>query len=171
MNEQNTQALRRSIAEFHLPRYRELPDVGLYLDQVVKYINRYVLLDSDKLTPSMVSNYVKKKLIPGPNKKSYGPDSIAYLMFVVYTKIVVPLSDIHFMIGVQQDSYQLSVAYDYFCDEFENLLQFAFGLRTEPEHVGHDDTDEKTLMRAALLSIAHKVYLEKYIQLLREAGK
>ena len=28
------------IERFHMPRYHDLPDVGLYLDQTVKYINR-----------------------------------------------------------------------------------------------------------------------------------
>ena len=31
------------ISEFRMPRYREIPDVGLYLDQTVKYMNRYLV--------------------------------------------------------------------------------------------------------------------------------
>ena len=29
--------------EFNLPKYNEIPDVGLYLDQVVKYINSFFI--------------------------------------------------------------------------------------------------------------------------------
>ena len=36
------------IEQFRLPRYREIPDVGLYLDQTVKYVNRYLALQRTK---------------------------------------------------------------------------------------------------------------------------
>ena len=46
-----------SIELFRMPRYREIPDVGLYLDQTVKYINRFLApLGCEEITPSMVSN-------------------------------------------------------------------------------------------------------------------
>lgn len=160
--------LAEPIRTFRLPRYHELPDVGLYLDQVVRYVNRYILLKENELTLSMVSNYVKQKLIPGPVKKSYGAESIAYLIFMAYAKMVVPLGDIRFMISVQQDSYSLAVAYDYFCAEFENLLQSVYGVKKAEEQVGHDHTQQKALLRSALLSVTHKIYLEQYIELLRK---
>lgn len=166
MKESIKEKLAEPIRNFHLPRYRELPDVGLYLEQVVRYVNRYMILDGNELTPSMVSNYVKQKLIPGPVKKSYGAESIAYLLFLAYTKMVVPLGDIHFMIDIQKNSYGIAVAYDYFCDEFENLLQFVYGVREQPAKVGKDNTEEKELMRSALLSVAHKIFLEQYIRIL-----
>ena len=154
MNEEYRRQLAEYVAEFHLPRYRELPDIGLHLEQVTRYASRYV---PSQLTGSMVSNYVKQKLIPGPDKKSYGPETIAYLIFVAYVKAVVSMDDIRLLMDVQRDSYSLSVAYDYFCDEFENLLQFVCGLKQMPDRVGHDDTAEKELLRTALLSITYKV--------------
>ena len=49
------------ISEFRMPRYREIPDVGLYLDQTVKYMNRYLApLGCMEITTSMVSNYVRR---------------------------------------------------------------------------------------------------------------
>ena len=168
MKESIKEKLAEPIQSFRLPRYRELPDVGLYLEQVVRYVNRYMILNGNELTPSMVSNYVEQKLIPGPVKKSYGADAIAYLLFLSYTKMVVPLGDIHFMIDIQKDSYGLAVAYDYFCEEFENLLQYVYGIRANPVRVGSDDTEEKELMRSALLSVAHKIFLEQYIRILHD---
>ena len=48
-------------AGFALPRYAELPQVGLYLDQTVQYVNGcFRTFCGVELTPSMVSNYVKK---------------------------------------------------------------------------------------------------------------
>ncbi len=168
MREKIKQQMGEAIRDFHLPRYKELPDMGLYLEQVVRYVNRYMILDCHEMTSSMVSNYVKQKLIPGPEKKAYGAASIAYLLFLSYTKMVIPLGDIHFMIDVQQNSYDLGIAYDYFCEEFENLLRYVYGLKESPDTVGKDDTQEKELLRSALFSAIHKIYLEQYIQLLHE---
>lgn len=44
------------IAAFRLPRYAQIPEVGLYLEQVVRYINaRLAPLGEPELTGSMVS--------------------------------------------------------------------------------------------------------------------
>ena len=143
-------------------------DVGLYLEQVVRYVNRYIVMEENELTPSMVSNYVKQKLIPGPVKKSYTADSIAYLLFMAYTKTVIPLGDIRFMMGVQKETYDLQVAYDYFCAEFENLIQYVYGIKEKEDEIGYDDTEQKELLRSALLSVTYKIYLEQYVKFLRE---
>ena len=166
------QEIKKKLAEtmktFRLPRYHELPDVGLYLEQVVRYVNRYIIMEENELTPSMVSNYVKQKLIPGPVKKSYTADSIAYLLFMASTKTVIPLGDIRFMMGVQKETYDLQVDYYYFCAEFENLIQYVYGLKEKEDEIGYDDTEQKELLRSALLSVTYKIYLEQYVKFLRE---
>lgn len=66
------------IAAFRLPRYAQIPEVGLYLEQVVRYINaRLAPLGEPELTGSMVSNYVKQKLVPAPQKAVYSRTSCA----------------------------------------------------------------------------------------------
>ena len=75
------------ISEFRMPRYREIPDVGLYLDQTVKYMNRYLApLGCMEITTSMVSNYVKKGYISNPVRKQYSAEQIAYLLFIAVAK-------------------------------------------------------------------------------------
>lgn len=165
MNEEYRRQLAEYVAEFRLPRYRELPDIGLHLEQVTRYASRYV---PSQLTGSMVSNYVKQKLIPGPVKKCYFQESIAYLIFLSYIKTVIPLEDIRLMMEVQKSSYELRVAYDYFCDELENLLQYVCGLRETPAVIGSSRSQEKELLRTALLSITYKIYLDQYLRLIRE---
>ena len=164
MNEEYRRQLAEYVADFHLPRYRELPDIGLHLEQVTRYASRYV---PSPLTGSMVSNYVKQKLIPGPVKKSYYQESLAYLIFLSYIKAVMPLEDIRLMMEVQKSSYELQVAYDYFCDEIENLLQYVCGLRETPAVIGSTQSQEKELLRTALLSITYKIYLDEYLRLFR----
>ena len=62
--------LADAIRSMHLPRYEELPNGGLYLEQTVQYINGCIApLGCSQLTGSMVSNYVKQGVFPGPVKK------------------------------------------------------------------------------------------------------
>lgn len=154
-------------SDFHLPRYRELPDFGLHLEQVTRYVDRYA---PGTITGSMVSNYVKQKLVPGPVKKSYPRETLAYLMFVSFIKTVMSMEDIRLMIDIQCNSYSLQIAYDYFCDEFENLLQYVCGLKDAPDLIGRSRSAEKELLRNALLSITYKVYLDLYLKLVREGA-
>lgn len=52
-------------AGFALPRYADLPQMGLYLDQTVQYVNSYFrTFCGVELTSSMVSNYVKRVFCP-----------------------------------------------------------------------------------------------------------
>ena len=93
------------IEDFRLPRYREIPNVGLYLDQTVKYINSYLApLGNMEITASMVSNYVKKGYIRNPVRKQYSAEQIAYLMAMAVVKNVVPMENIALMFDMQKRS-------------------------------------------------------------------
>ena len=64
MNQEMKRRVTACAAGFSLPRYRELPSVGLYLDQTVQLVNScFRGFPGVELTPSMVSNYVKKGVI------------------------------------------------------------------------------------------------------------
>ena len=157
--------LADSLREFRLPRYAEIPNVGLYLEQATKYICEYLEpLGEYTLTPSMISNYVKKGLIANPVKKQYCRDQIAYLFFIAVAKSVLSLDALTGFIKVQQQTYSLPKAYDYFCDEFENLLQFTFDLKDTMESVGEDTSDEKRLLYTCIVAAVQKVYLEKCLE-------
>ena len=161
-----------SIERFRLPRYDEIPDVGLYLDQTVKYINRYLEpLGCIEITASMVSNYVKKGLIPAPVKKQYFPEQISYLFFVALAKNLTSMENIDLLISVQRATYTLPVAYDYMCGELENMLFYFFGLKDSPEEVGETDSDEKNLLRGLIMSAANVIYLNNYIEYVRRQNQ
>lgn len=74
-------------AGFALPRYADLPQMGLYLDQTVQYVNSYFrTFCGVELTSSMVSNYVKKGILSHPVRKKYARDQIASLMYIAVSK-------------------------------------------------------------------------------------
>ena len=62
--------------KFELASYEKLPDIDLYMDQMITYLERqlntFSLSSLDKqITSSMINNYVKGDCIPSPNAKKY----------------------------------------------------------------------------------------------------
>lgn len=173
MKQEHKASIKDSVVGFHLPRYQEIPNVGLYLEQTTKYIEEYLEPFHDiTITGSMISNYVKKGLIANPIKKQYYRDQIAYLMFIAYAKSVLSLENIRMLIAMQKSSYGAQRAYDYFCDEFENILQFVFNLKDNIDNVGVDITDEKLMLRNTIITICHKLYLDQcFVALGKELGE
>ncbi len=151
-----------SIRDFKLPDYDTIPDVGLYLEQTVRFIAEYLEpLPSISITSSMVGNYVKKGLIANPVKKLYNREQIAYLIFIAVAKTVLSLEDIQLLIKLQKQSYDSKTAYQYFVNEFINVLYYIFGLKDRLDEVGEKNSDEKTMLRNTIITVAHKIYLDK----------
>lgn len=170
MRELICQQLKDSVRDFRLPRYAEIPSVGLYLEQASKYICEYLEpLGDFSLTPSMISNYVKKGLISSPVKKQYSREQIAYLFFIAVGKSVLSLDALSNFIALQKRTYDLQRAYDYFCEEFENVLAFTFEVADVMEVKGEDNTMEKRLLFACIVAAVEKVYLENYLEALTAA--
>ena len=170
MNEPVCRQLKDGVLDFRLPRYTEIPTVGLYLEQASKYICEYLEpLGDFSLTPSMISNYVKKGLISSPVIKQYSREQIAYLFFIAVGKSVLSLDALANFIALQKRTYDLQRAYDYFCEEFENVLAFTFEVTDVMEVKGVDNTVEKRLLYACIVAAVEKLYLEKYLEVLTKA--
>lgn len=160
------------IKMFHMPRYSEIPDVGLFLEQTTKFVAEYLSpLQSLNITSSMISNYVKKKLIANPVKKQYYRDQIAYILFIAIAKSVLSLEDIQTMIHLQNETHDCKEAYEYFCREFENVLYYVFGLTDNITSVEDKDSDEKILLRNTIITIAHKIYLDECFRVMNDSEK
>ena len=165
MKQEMKQQIAQSVADFRLPRYHEIPNVGLYLEQATKYVCEYLApLGEYNLTPSMISNYVKKGLIANPVKKQYSREQIAYLFFIAVAKSVLSLDALTGFIKLQQQTYSLPRAYDYFCHQLESLLLFTFEVTDSLEVCGEDNTDEKRLLFTCIAAAVQKVYLEKCLE-------
>ena len=156
-------------AGFALPRYRDLPAVGLYLDQTVQYVNAcFRTFCGVELTPSMVSNYVKKGILSHPVKKKYTRDQIASLLYIVVSKTVLSMENIDTLFKMQRQHFSAAQAYDYFCDELENCLPYVFGLRHTIRDLAEDAGEEKLLLRSTIISAANKMYLDCAFAVMRQ---
>ena len=77
------------------------------------------------------------------------------------------MEDIDLLISIQRSSYTLPVAYDYLCQEFENMLFFFFGVKDVIEEVGVTESDEKMLLRGLICSAANVIYLHNCFDQIR----
>ncbi|MCR5794861.1 MAG: DUF1836 domain-containing protein [Solobacterium sp.] len=143
--------------KFYLPSYQEIPDVGLYLEQVAKFINSYLQgYEELYVTPSMISNYAKQKLIERVRKKTYTRDQIAALIFINLAKNVISIEHTAMFLHSMHEPEQFRAAYE----QFRILLPEALKML----HVGSgpvtsDNTAEPLLQRISE-AIAYKMYLE-----------
>ena len=164
MNNQIIDAISCSIRGFRLPRYQEIPDVGLYLEQTTKYVNQCIrLLGFEEVTSAMIRNYVKNGIIEKPVQKQYSANQIAHLIALALLKQVTPLEHVNELFSILHDgnNYTVPVAYDYFCEEMENILYHRFGLKDSIDQVGVTDSLEKEMLRSAVTAVSHIVYLNR----------
>ena len=163
MKNQITDAISDSMRGFRLPRYHELPDVGLYLEQTTKYVNQCIRpLGIEDVTSSMIRNYVKQG--------QYSANQICHLIALVLLKQVTQLENVSNLFRLQRDheGYTDEVAYDYFCEELENILYFRFGLRDTISEVGVTDSLEKEMLRSAVTAVSHIVYLNRCFRVISD---
>ena len=73
--------------------WEQLPDFGLYMDQLVTYVARTFPGISGRLdlTSSMINNYVKAGLIDKPTGKKYSREALAQLLMISLMKVSTPL--------------------------------------------------------------------------------
>lgn len=169
MKESIKQQLAEAIKVFHMPRYKELPNEGLYLEQTTQYIN-YVLapLGCMTITSSMISNYVKKGIIAPPIKKLYYAEQIAYLFYIAIAKNVLSLEHIVALREMQEKSYPKEIAYDYLCEELENVLFHVFGLKDKIDDIGRTKSDEKMLFREVIIAASNSIHLTSCFNAMQE---
>ena len=154
------EVFRDEIGAFHLPRFSELPDVGLYMDQVVSIIDKYFKVldrDDDKpiITSSMVNNYVKMGIIPPPVKKRYGPEHLARLIMICLLKQVLSMSEITLLISWEER--EISEKYDNFCKLQERIF------------TDLDIADTTDPLALSMLALTTKLYAQTLIKIQLDA--
>ena len=151
------------IMKIHIPRWNELPEIDLYLDQVVnyieKYLGQYTVNKEDKIiTKTMINNYVKLGIMPAPEKKKYSRSHIAYLIVICVLKQVYSISDIGKLISLTIQYFELSKAYNRFCANLEVSVKNVFTRKEFPNV--EKMTEEQYLLKNVVQSVADKMYVE-----------
>ncbi|HEM2997554.1 DUF1836 domain-containing protein [Streptococcus suis] len=107
-----------------IPYWHELPDLDLYLDQVLLYVNQTTtsseLLEQKSLTASMINNYVKHKQIEKPVKKKYQKQQVARLIALTILKNVFSIQEISQTLNLLLLSTNSETLYNHFVDCMRN---------------------------------------------------
>ena len=162
------------LKEFKLPRYKDLPDFGIYLEQLVEIVNKTLetMFDEDnKLTKSMVNNYVKHKLMPSPIKKRYFRDHIAYCIVITVLKNILTIAEIDNGILCELKKSSIEESYNYFCSKVEEVLRLVINIlekQDSPEIKStasiNIDLDNRNGLTLAIVSVCTKVITQKLLE-------
>ena len=107
-------------SNFSYPKWEEIPNIDLYLDQVLLYVNQVcapISPDKEKgLTASMVNNYVKHGYLTKPDKKKYQRKQIARLIAITTLKSVFSIQEIAQTLNTLQTQASSDQLYNAFVD-------------------------------------------------------
>lgn len=160
--------MSNNISDFRIPRWEELPNIDLYLDQVVTLLEDYLknlicLKDDDKedkvITKTMINNYVKHGILKPPVNKKYNKTHIARLIVICILKQVYSINDINALIKLALETSGIEISYNKFCIVVEKCIDATF---KKTEFIYEDEmTEERYLLKYTVQSFANKLYVEK----------
>jgi len=108
------------------PEWDALPDIGLYMDQVINYLERQIgsLFPPNKegaITSSMINNYVKAHIIPRAQSKKYSQEHIALLLAAFVLKKALTTQDMGVLLVKGEDS-AIDDSYRSFYEHYRGTL-------------------------------------------------
>ena len=123
---------------YHCPRWEELPDIGLYMDQVVGVLEKHLAIFAEDeeqkiVTSTMINNYVKQHVVVPPQKKRYDRIHLAYFYLVCILKRFLNISEISAGMTRMIEKYEPQRIYDQFCTEIEYSIRHTFAPDVYPE--------------------------------------
>lgn len=155
------------IKKFHIPRWDEIPDIDLYIDQVVSLLDKslanYIKGDNEKkekaITKTMINNYVKNGVINPPIAKKYNRNHIAHLFVIFILKQIYSIDEIKKLLDLAIQTSPIDQSYNRFCSELEKAIKMTF---TGENYINNNRlSQEQYLLRNAVQSFANKLYVQK----------
>lgn len=157
------------IREYRCPRWDTLPDLDLYMDQVMSILEKnlriFIGQDPQKtVTPTMINNYVKQKLVRPPKNKKYDRGHIANFYIITLLKQIMSLGQIKTAIESVLSDYSSSrKAYERFCDVFEYSIALVF-FEEKKKLSKSDHPEADMIVRSICLAFANMLYAEYLIE-------
>ncbi len=158
--------LKNSLQEERPVEWNSLPDIELYMDQLINYMPRQqVAYRKDAvLTAAMVNNYIKDGLIPHPNGKRYSREHLAMLTAVCICKQVLSVKDISLVLSDELRDNECQQFYNKLIDILdENLIETS---KMIPEEIEENKLSDAVL-RLAIASYTNKLACEHLLDIIR----
>ncbi len=138
------------VSNYNQPDYESLPDIDLYMDQLLTYLDRQLKLFNisslDKnITSSMINNYVKGHVIDMPVGKKYSKIHLAKILEVNSLKRIFSIAEIKQILDTQYEDNDNANNYDFYKDQskiaFNNCIEEA---SVKLDKIEENDVDELT---------------------------
>ena len=159
--------LRARMLQERPAEWEQLPDLALYMDQLISYMPRQLIRfeDGDALTAAMVNNYIKDGLLPRAEGKRYGKEHLAWLTAICALKSVISMREMGVLFGAIDPEGDIQERYGILLEELDRALnQVAEPLDTD---VGEEALAPLAL-RLALDSYASKLACQRVLSMLEE---
>ena len=123
--------------DYRLPSWEEIPDLGLYMEQVLALLRQYLdylppeLKDEQFITAATINNYVRNRFMPEPCRKKYYRVHIAYLIMICTLKQTLSIATLHSMIPVGLSEQGVREIYSAYAEKL--LLLEGKDLETYPK--------------------------------------
>ena len=168
------------LEHYRLPAWEEIPDFGLYMEQVVQLLKQYLaylppqLKQSQTITPAAINNYVRTKMLPEPKKKRYYRVHIAYLIMICTLKQSLSLSMLQTLLPGDLTEQDVQRAYSSFVQRhalcaqyFVAQVKLSAAAMLDHEVVTELAVQDATelISSAAILSGLSKLFAEKLLLL------
>ncbi|MBR0597834.1 DUF1836 domain-containing protein [Sinanaerobacter chloroacetimidivorans] len=146
--------LKEKLSKERPASWENLPDIELYKDQVVGYMQRQHTLEPEdaQLTGAMINNYIKSGLLPRASGKKYTKDHLAYLTAICALKQVLSVSETDLLMKAQPEGKDA----ERFYNEYTMLLDESL-----KETV---DLINESMNREDLARMAFKLAVTSYVQ-------
>ncbi len=108
------------IDTFRLPAWENIPNFGLYMEQVLLLLRDYFnyippeLVEDELITAAAINNYVRKKIMPEPIKKKYYRIHIAYLIMICLLKQSLSITMIRKFMPIGMSEEEARSRYDHY---------------------------------------------------------
>lgn len=142
------------LKEFNYPDYEKLPDIELYMEQLMTYLERELFIfktsSLDKvITPFMINNYVKGKVIDKPISKKYSREHISKINETILLKNVLTIAETKQILDNEYECISKSDVYNSFKElSEEKYNEVADKAIKEIDEI--NDNDTATLNNLAL---------------------
>ncbi len=163
--------LRRRLAEERPDGWEDLPDIPLYMDQVVGYLSGQLISfeDGEGLTSAMINNYIKDGLLSRVKGKKYDKEHLAYLIAISAMKQVLSIREMRALVTMGQEGRNSKQLYDFFCKTLDQAMRDTAG------YLAPDTPDSdlpKLVLELAMRSYANGLACRRVLSILaKRQGK
>ncbi|QIB68577.1 DUF1836 domain-containing protein [Aminipila butyrica] len=157
--------LKKALQEQRPNEWEDIPDIDLYMDQVLNYmVRQHIGLESgETLTSAMVNNYIKKELLPRAKGKRYERQHIAYLTAICLFKQVLSVDSTKELLDSQLTDSDIKGFYK----KYRTKLDQSYNEVAEKIDENMDKQEiSELVLELAVSSYAQKMACERLLELL-----